>query len=123
MDADSFKKWLDDYKKAWETRDPAAVRELFASQAVYVERPYQEPMRGVEAIAAYWAHIPRTQDDVHVHLEPLAFSGDLGIAHWWASFLKVPSGKRVHLDGVLAATFDASERCRMFREWWHKKEV
>jgi uncharacterized protein (TIGR02246 family) len=123
MDADSFKTWLDAYRTAWETRDPQAVLALFSEQAVYVERPYQEPMRGREAIAEYWSHIPVTQDDVHVRLEPLAFSGDLGIAHWWASFLKIPSGKRVHLDGVLAATFDADGRCRLFREWWHKREV
>ncbi len=58
-----------------------------------------------------------------MRLEPLAFAEDLGIAHWWASFLRIPSGKRVHLDGVLAATFDAEGKCRLFREWWHKREV
>lgn len=122
MDAESFRIWLDAYKRAWETRDPEAVRALFSEQAVYVERPYREPLRGREAIAEYWSRIPETQDDVHVEVEPLAVGGDVGVAHWWASFLRMPSGKRVHLDGTLAATFGADGTCRLFREWWHKRE-
>ena len=123
MDAESFRTWLEAYRKAWETRDPRAVRELFSEQAVYVERPYREPLRGADAIAEYWSGIAETQDDVHVQVEPLAVAGDVGIAHWWASFRRMPSGKRVHLDGVLAATFAADGTCRLFREWWHKREA
>lgn len=122
MTDDAFRTWLDAYRDAWERRDPQAARELFSEQAVYVERPYQEPMRGRETIVEYWSHIPRTQDDVRVRLEPFAVAGDLGIAHWWASFVRLPSGARVHLDGILAATFDDDGRCRLFREWWHKQE-
>jgi len=122
MTSDAFKAWLDAYKRAWETRDPGAAEVLFSEQAVYLETPFGDPMRGRETIRAYWEHVPRTQDDVHFHYEVLAVAGEAGIAHWWASFVRVPSGKRVHLDGIAAVTFDGDGKCQRFREWWHKRD-
>ena len=123
MTPESFRSWLESYKSAWETRDPEAAAALFAEMAVYQEAPFRDPMRGRATVRAYWEHIPRTQEDVHFHFEVLAVSGDAGIGRWWASFVRIPSGKRIHLDGVLVATFDGDGRCRLFREWWHKRET
>ncbi len=123
MTEDDCKSWLERYRAAWETRDPAAVVELFSENALYQENPYHEPMRGRAAVGEYWENVRRTQDDVRFRSELLAVTLDTGIAHWWASFLRVPSGKRVHLDGVAAFTLDDEGRCRLFREWWHRREA
>jgi ketosteroid isomerase-like protein len=123
MSPDPFRDWLESYKRAWETRDPELAASLFAELAVYQEAPYRDPMRGRATVRAYWEHIPRTQDDIRFHYELLAAAGETGIAHWWASFLRIPSGKRVHLDGVAAVTLDGEGKCRLFREWWHKRET
>ncbi len=122
MTPDSFRSWLEAYKAAWERRDPEAVAPLFSEMAVYQEAPFRDPMRGLATIKAYWAHIPRTQEEVSFQFEVLAVTGDAGIARWWASFARIPTGKRVHLDGVAMAHFDAEGKCRLFREWWHKRE-
>jgi len=42
----------------------------------------------------------------------------LGVAHWWASFVRVSSGLQVKLNGILVVTLDAAGRCHTFREWW-----
>ncbi len=123
MTPETFRSWLEAYKAAWEKRDPDAAAALFAEMAVYQETPYRDPMRGRAAIRAYWEHVPRTQDEVHFHFEVLAVTGDVGIARWWASFVKIPAGKRVHLDGVAVINFDGEGKCRLFREWWHKREA
>lgn len=123
MNRDDFKAWLDAYGRAWSNRDPQAVADLFTEDAVYLETPYQDPIRGRAGVVRYWEHLPRTQEDIRFRHEVLSFAGDTGLAHWWASFARIPSGKRVHLDGVLVATFATAGKCRLFREWWHKREV
>ncbi len=123
MTAESLEGWLDAYGRAWESRDPDAIAELFAEDALYLETPFEAPMRGRAAVVEYWQGVRRTQEDVHFRREILAIAGETGIAHWWASFVRVPSGKRIHLDGVAAVTLDPSGRCRLFREWWHRREA
>ncbi len=123
MTPESFRSWLEAYKAAWERRDPDAAVALFSDMAVYHEAPFREPMRGRDVIRAYWEHIPRTQEQVNFQFEVLAVAGDAGIARWWASFVRIPAGKRVHLDGMAVAHFDGEGKCVLFREWWHKREA
>ena len=119
---DTFGEWLDAYGRAWETRDPDAAARLFAEDATYHETPFDEPMRGHEEILAYWSDVPRSQVDVHFSYEVLATSEEEGVAHWSASFLRLPARTPVELDGILLAKLDAGGRCTQFREWWHRQE-
>ncbi len=123
MGEDELRAWFDAYKRAWETRDAEAAAALFAETAVYQEKPFGKPMRGRATIRAYWEHIPRTQDDIRFHYKVIGLASDGGTVHWWASFVRLPSGKRLHLDGVAAVTLGGDGKCRLFREWWHKRET
>lgn len=123
MSAADFDRWLVAYGRAWETGDPAAVAVLFATDAIYHETPFDPPLIGVGAIEAYWREgAGQAQRDVVFQYDIVAVSQDRGVSQWTASFVRVPSGIRVHLDGMLAARFDADGRCMEFREWWHRRE-
>ena len=124
MTEESLKSWLDAYGRAWETRDPEAVIELFTEDATYQETPFSEPMRGRQAIHEYWAEkVARSQEQVSFGCEILAAAGDAGIAHWWASFVRTRSRTRVKLDGIFLLSFDSPDRCRALREWWVRQEA
>ncbi|MCW5983337.1 MAG: nuclear transport factor 2 family protein [Bryobacteraceae bacterium] len=118
----SFEAWLDGYKNAWERRDPAAAAALFCSEATYRETPFDEPMRGIDAIVAYWSEAPLTQRDIRFEYEILSAEPGAGVARWRAAFTRVPSGVHVQLDGTLYARFDAGGRCVSFEEWWVRRE-
>jgi len=123
MDRDNFKTWIDALGRAWETRDADAAAELFTGDATYQENPFDEPLRGREAIRRYWADLPRQQDDIKVDFEILEVTPTTGVARWMASFVRVPSGKQARLDGVLVASFkEDSYRAHAFREWWHGQD-
>ena len=47
---EQVQRWLDDYRKAWETRDADAAAALFTEDATYREQPYEEPYRGREGV-------------------------------------------------------------------------
>lgn len=123
MERDDFDRWLAAYGRAWETKDAQAVAGLFAEDAAYYETPFDEPMRGRAAVVDYWLELPGRQDEIRFEYEVLAVANDTGIAHWRASFVRLSTGARVTLDGILTATFDGANRCTEFREWWHRQEV
>ena len=123
MKSESLSTWLEAYGRAWETRDPEAVRRLFAEDATYQETPFTQPMRGLDAIQQYWSQVVATaQEHIRFSYEVLAVAEDSAIVHWWASFVRVQSRAHVTLDGIFLLTFDTEGRCRELREWWVRKE-
>lgn len=122
MDESTFAQWLENYRLAWEHRDPLAAVKLFSQQATYQETPYDIPMQGEAEIHEYWSEVPRSQEDIRFHWQILAVTGLTGIAQWQASFHRLPDGPVINLDGVLVAEFDDQGLCSSFREWWHRQE-
>ena len=123
MKEDDFDRWLHAYGQAWTNGDVPAVLRLFASEAQYFETPFDPPLVGHEEIQHYWTEGAATsQRHVRFSYEILSTQGQSGLAHWQATFRRVPGALRVALDGIIYAQFDEQGRCMIFREWWHRKE-
>ena len=122
MDRSSFKSWLDAYGRAWEARAPEAAAALYASDATYQVTPFAEPMRGRAAILDYWSHVAETEQEVDFGYRILAVTAQCGIAHWWASFVRVPPGVDTKLDGIFVISLDSQNLCTQLREWWVKQQ-
>jgi ketosteroid isomerase-like protein len=114
--------WMEKYKAAWESRDPAAAANLFTGDAEYYWTPFEEPKRGHAQIAKAWEAATSRQQDISFSFTVLAAGGSTGIVHWKTSFIRITTGKHVELDGILRAEFDKNHKCRVFREWWHSSE-
>jgi ketosteroid isomerase-like protein len=123
LDESTFAAWLDGYKEAWEGRDPAAAAALFTADASYRETPFEPPIVGTEAIAAYWAKAVSGQRDVAFTWEILGCKGDQGLCHWHCAFTGLPGGEAIDLDGILRCTFADPHRVSRFDEWWHVRVV
>src|SRR6185312_8057327 len=57
LDEARAQRWLDDYVRAWETYDPAAIGELFSADAEYRWHPWDEGRaiaHGRQAIVSAW---------------------------------------------------------------------
>lgn len=111
--------WLDLYKRAWETRDPAAAGALFTADASYHEMPFDAPMQGRAAIEAYWARVTASQTNVRFSYDIVATSADQGVSQWHATFNGVPGGETIDLDGVFVCRFADALTVSALREWWH----
>jgi hypothetical protein len=122
LDETAFGSWLDAYGRVWEGGDKENVRALYTEDVRYYETPFDEPLQGVEAVYGYAAEAGTAQKDIRFWHEPLAVIGDTGIARWGASFVRVPSGVKVELDGMFMISFAPDGRCRELREWWHRRE-
>ncbi len=114
-----FAAWLDQYKKAWEERDPKLAAAIFTPGASYRETPFVAPMEGQQAIEDYWRGAVSGQSDVRFSYEILACAGMKGIAHWRATFKGVPAGDSITLDGLFCCDFASPDRVQRLEEWWH----
>jgi hypothetical protein len=118
---EAFDQWLAGYKTAWETRSPDAVGRLFAEDGLYYIKPFDQPLRGRDAIVDYWRGVERTQAEVQFTYTVLAVREAHGLAHWSARFRRVKGNKPVQLDGILLAELNPANQCICFREWWHSR--
>ena len=122
MEPDTFKAWLEAYGAAWEGRDPDGSAKLFEEDGTYQVTPFVEPMRGRESILEYWRQVAGTQEDIRFGYEILAVNAEVGIARWWASFVRVPPGLDTRLDGIFVIRLSKRGKCSSLREWWHKDQ-
>jgi ketosteroid isomerase-like protein len=122
VEIDAFRDWLERYFQAWVSNDAADVAALFTEDAVYRFDALQEPRRGGATIVKSWTE-GRPQEDVDYAYEPLAVSGDVGIAHWKVRSRLPDKGTRFEIDGILVISFAADGRCREHREWYSHREL
>ncbi len=120
MDLVTFTHWMDTIGRAWVTRDPQLAADLFTGDATYHENPFDEPLRGRDAIYQYWAKLPQEQDQIVFDYKVLEVTPTAGVASWTVAFVRLPSGAKARLEGVLIARFkEGSNRAFAFQEWWH----
>jgi uncharacterized protein (TIGR02246 family) len=113
--------WLGKYGRAWENQDPDAAAGLFAEDGTYAWGPFNDPIRGREAIHAAWQHATQgQQEDIRFGYEILAVTGARGIARWWASMKVKSTGQTVRMEGIFLLTLTAAGLCKEFREWWNE---
>lgn len=79
-------------------------------------------MCGRPAIFEYWSEVARTEVNIQFGYEVLAVTREVGIARWWASFVRVPPGLQTKLDGIFLIALDDDGHCQSLREWWHKEQ-
>lgn len=115
MNRGELEKWLAAYERAWRTPGTEPLADLFADAATYRTAPYEQPHRGLEAIAAMWVRERVSPDEVfEMTAEPVAVEGDVGVAR-----VEVRYGDPVRIEyrDLWIIRLDAEGRCVEFEEW------
>jgi SnoaL-like protein len=112
--------WIRLYERAWRTPGTELLSDLFAPDATYRTAPYEEPFRGLTAIAAMWEAGRAVPDEVFtMRSDVVAVEGDTGVAR-----VEVWYGDPVEQEyrDLWIVRFDGSGRCVSFEEWpfWPK---
>ena len=122
--------WLEAYVAAWKSYDRDAIGELFADQVEYRYHPYDEPIRGREAVVASWlgetsAAGASTRDEPGTYdasYRALAADGDIAVAVGTSTYADEPGGApRRAFDNCFVMRFDGDGRCREFTEWYMRR--
>lgn len=121
-DRASVAAWLEAYSHAWQTYDPAEIGALFSEDAAYYNGPYEEPVRGREAIVAAWLENRDAPGTYASHYEPLVVEGDRAVANGRSRYFEADgSTLKTEFDNIFVLRFDAAGRCAEYREWYMRR--
>jgi SnoaL-like protein len=118
--------WLDAYVAAWKSYERAAIEALFSEDVEYRYHPYDEPIRGREAVVRSWLgegdHPDASERDEHGTYDaayaPVAVDEDVAVATGASTYLDDDGSVGDVYDNCFVMRFDADGRCRQFTEWY-----
>ncbi|HEX3873667.1 MAG TPA: nuclear transport factor 2 family protein [Solirubrobacteraceae bacterium] len=108
-------RWIEAYERAWRRPGTGSLAELFTPDATYSSAPFDEPLRGIEAIAAFWEAERDGPGEVFtLSFAPVAVDGDVGVARLEVRYGDPPI--RTYRD-LWVVCLDADGQCTAFEEW------
>lgn len=115
-------RWLADYVEAWRTYERERIAALFSADAEYRYHPYDEPLRGSDAIVSSWLAEGDAPGTWEAEYRAVAVDGESAVAVGWTTYALEPGGPvdRTY-DNCFVLRFDADGRCREFTEWYVKR--
>jgi hypothetical protein len=126
MERADVDRWLAAYVEAWRTYDRDQIAALFSADAKYRYHPYDEWIRGREAIVSSWlgedGSAPDPPGTWQAEYHAIAVDGEAAVAVGHTSYSVEPGGPvdRV-FDNCFVLGFDADGRCREFTEWYVRR--
>jgi ketosteroid isomerase-like protein len=130
IDRAAVDRWLDDYVAAWKSYDREAISALFADDVDYRYHPYDEPIRGRDAVVESWlgegdhedASTPDEPGTYEASYRAVAVDGDTAVAVGTSSYRSEPGGPvdKVY-DNCYLIRYDGDGRCREFTEWYMQR--
>ena len=125
MEREDVQRWLDDYVAAWKSYDRERIAALFSEDVSYRYHPYDDPVRGRDAVVAAWLgegdqevassrDKPGTYDGSYA---PVAVDGDVAVAVGESTYTEPPTV----YDNCYVMRFDPEGRCREFTEFFMKR--
>jgi hypothetical protein len=113
MTRERVQAWLDAYVSAWRSYDAGAIGALFSDAAEYRYHPYDEPLRGRQAIVDDWLDDRDEPGSWEAAYEPLLVEGDAAVATGETRY----ANGRV-FSNLFVLEFNDEGRCRSFTEWY-----
>jgi ketosteroid isomerase-like protein len=113
--------WLDNYVDAWRTYDAAKIGELFSDDALYFFSPFDDPVRGSEAIVTNWLEEPDAPNSWEANYTAVAVEGNVAVANGRTRYLRPDGAVEREFDNIFILEFDAAGRCNRFREWYMER--
>jgi ketosteroid isomerase-like protein len=130
MEKADVNRWLEDYVEAWKTYDRDRIVALFSEDVEYRYHPYDEPVKGRDAVVEAWLgegehEGASTRDEEGTYdaaYEAVAVDGDVAVATGSSSYSDEPGGpvSKVY-DNCYVMRFDSEGRCREFTEWFMQR--
>ena len=121
MDDAAFRRWLDAYVDAWRTYDAAAIGDLFSEDVEYRYHPWDEPVRGREALVENWLGDRDEPDSWTAEYRPWLVAGDDAVAVGVSSYLREDRTLDREYHNVFLCRFDGEGRCRSFTEHFMRR--
>jgi ketosteroid isomerase-like protein len=121
MNTDQVDRWLQRYVEAWVDYDRAWIADLFTEDAEYRYHPYDDPVRGRDAIVESWFEDPDEPGSFDAGYRTVAVDGDVAVAVGTSSYRGGAGSVDRIYDNCFVMRFADDGRCREFTEWYMER--
>jgi ketosteroid isomerase-like protein len=120
-------RWLQAYVEAWKTYDRDQIEALFSEDVEYRYHPYDDPLRGRDAVVESWLEDgdepgASTRDEEGTYdaiYRAVAVDGDVAVATGSSTYTAEPGGEVERVfHNCFVMRFDNGMRCTEFTEWY-----
>jgi ketosteroid isomerase-like protein len=108
-------RWVECYRRAWETNEPDDIRALFTEDAEYFTEPWEDPWRGHDAIVEGWLEARDEPGDTTFEWTTVAIDGSTAVVRAVTDYVAEST-----YYNVWAIEFGTDGRAVSFTEWWMK---
>lgn len=105
--------WMDGYIRAWTSNDPIDIGRLFTEDAAYRGAPFEEPVRGRQAIVEDWLENRDEPGEWEFEWQPLVIGNGIATI---VGETRYRNGK--NWSNLWVLRLDENGRCTDFTEWY-----
>lgn len=113
LNQDTVTRWVEGYRRAWESNEPDEIRALFTEDAQYFTEPYAQPWSGGDEIVDGWLEARDEPGETTFTWQLVAVDGDTGVVR-----AVTPYRDRATYHNLWLIRFADDGRASEFTEWW-----
>jgi ketosteroid isomerase-like protein len=115
MERSAVESWVNGYVRAWRSSGTDQLADLFTPDVTYLLSPWQQPYRGLDALAKVWEDEREGPDEAFTFTsEVVAVDGATAVIRAEVEYLR--PGRKTWRD-LWVVRFADDGRCRSFEEW------
>jgi hypothetical protein len=111
---------IDEFGQGWSRGKPDVMMGVFTADPVFIETPFSEPLKGVEAVRGYWADVPLHQSEVTFSSGEIFAAGPWFSTEFKCTFRRRRTGEWIEARGAIFCETDGSKISEM-RMYWHRR--
>lgn len=110
---------VDTFARGWSKGQAEVILSTLTPDAVFLETPFAEPLKGSEAIRKYWSDVPYHQSEITVTTGEIYLAGPWFSTEFKAVFRRRRTGDWVEARGALFCETEGGRISEM-RMYWHR---
>jgi ketosteroid isomerase-like protein len=110
---------IDTFGRGWAKANVDLLMSVYTPDVVFIETPFSEPMRGLEAVSAYWRDVPYHQSEVTFSSGEIYAAGPWFSTEFKCVFRRRRTGEWVEARGAIFCE-TAGEKITEMRMYWHR---
>jgi ketosteroid isomerase-like protein len=111
---------IDTFGQGWSRANVDQLMSVYAPDAVFVETPFAEPLRGTDAIRRYWLDVPLHQSEIRFSSGEIYAAGPWFSTEFKCVFRRKRTGEWVEARGAIFCETQGGLISEM-RMYWHRK--
>ena len=111
---------MDEFGRGWSKGKVDVLVSVFALDAVFIETPFSEPLRGIDAVKGYWAEVPLNQSEVTFTAGEICAAGPWFSTEFRCIFRRRRTGEWVDARGAIFCE-TVHDKISEMRMYWHRQ--